>query len=82
MTDKFKNSTAYQEGLWAGQGMAKDISKTTYGSLEQAIAVKKVIVQKFEADFGFSREDEEPDWNHAYNAGMLDALEENYASNQ
>jgi len=64
----------YMEGKYAGERMIDKIHLTEYETLENAIAIKQKLVDNFESQFGYSREDEEFDSNYAYNLGILDAL--------
>lgn len=67
----------YLEGLWVGSQVAKNIEKTTYGTLEQAIQIKEELISNFEKEFGYSRMDKEfTDTNYTYNLGMLDKFKE------
>jgi hypothetical protein len=64
----------YMEGTYAGNRMVGMIHATEYKTVENAIAVKQALIDNFESQFGFSRDDEKPDSNYAYNLGILDAL--------
>jgi len=68
----------YQEGIWAGNDMAKHIDKTIYETVYYAIQVKQELINNFEKEFGYSREREEFDPNYSYNMGILDALKKIY----
>jgi hypothetical protein len=70
---KSKNDRAYQSGVDLANGMLPHISKTGYGSVENAIIAKQTLVNNFETEFGFSRE-ESDDYNYCLNLGILDTL--------
>lgn len=75
---KFEDTSGYIEGQWASKGVSQYVERTTYGTIEQAIATKKEVVRLFEDKFGFSREMEEPDSKYAWECGFLDGLLEVY----
>ena len=64
----------YMEGLWAGKVLVQHLGDSTYGNLDVAIGVKETVVDRFEKNFGYSRQMSEFDRNYAFNVGMLDAL--------
>lgn len=66
----------YMEGTWAGKVLIQHLGSSTYGTLDRAIAVKQVVIDKFEKEFGYTRKMTEFDRNYAFNAGMLDSLKE------
>lgn len=72
--NSLEKNFSYLEGLTGASGMIKYIENTSYGSLENAIKVKTELVEHFEKEFGYSREDEEIDPKYAYTLGLLDAL--------
>ena len=74
MKDKICKDVNYMEGHWAGKKMAETIEKTVYDTLEQAIRIKQVLINNFEKDFGYTRNDAEFDRNYSYNYGLLDSL--------
>tara|TARA_R100000773_G_C4175859_1_gene87640 strand:- start:355 stop:603 length:249 start_codon:yes stop_codon:yes gene_type:complete len=71
----------YMEGIWAGKVLVQHLDSSTYGTLDVAIGVKKTVVEKFEKEFGYSRNMPEYNRDYAFNLGMLDALKE-YKKNQ
>lgn len=73
MADITKN-IQYMEGFWQGKTMAKNVDKTTYETIDGAITSKQALIDNFEKEFGFSREDDPADLNYAFNLGILDAL--------
>lgn len=70
---KIQNNGGYIDGVVAGRKMIKFIHLTEYKTLENAIRVKKELVELFEKEFGFSR-DGEFDYNYAHSLGILDTL--------
>ena len=64
----------YMEGVWAGKVLIQHLERSTYGTLDVAIGVKKTLVEKFEKEFGYSRTMDEYNRDYAFNSGMLDAL--------
>ena len=64
----------YMEGLWAGKVLVQHLGDSTYGNLDVAIGVKETVVDRFEKNFGYSRQMSEFDRNYAFNVGMLDSL--------
>lgn len=73
---KAENEIGYAEGKRAGFEMADRIHKTTYHTLENAIAIKQELISHFENKVGFSREMEQFNYDYLYNLGILDALNE------
>ena len=66
----------YQEGYWSGESVAKNIERTTYKDIETAIAVKQKVIDNFEKQFGYTKENFNDDSNYSYNYGMLVRLKE------
>lgn len=66
----------YQEGYWSGESVAKNIERTTYKNIETAIAVKQKVIDNFEEQFGYTKENFNDDSNYSYNYGMLVRLKE------
>lgn len=80
--DITKNNN-YIEGKFSAQrNMIPTIERTKYGTLEEAIKVKDKVIKSFESELGFSREDENPDYNYARECGIFDALMEAYEKEQ
>lgn len=73
-----EKDTNYQEGIWVGKSMVKNIEITIYETVYYAIQVKQELIDNFEKEFGYSREMKEFDPNYSYNMGILDALKEIY----
>ncbi len=73
-----ENDLEYLEGKWVGNKVTLFIENTIYGTIDNAITIKKVLVEKFEKEIGYSRimNVEKFDRNYAYNLGFLDALVE------
>ena len=71
---KVTKDQAYSEGYWSGKSVYDNIEKTTYKNITTAIEVKKRLIQNFENEFGYTREDWGNDSNYSYNCGMLDRL--------
>lgn len=66
----------YQEGHWSAGRVVRQIEKTEYQTLDNAISNKATLIEQFETEFGFSRDMENIDANYAYNLGFLDKLKE------
>lgn len=69
-----QNNLNYTEGIQSAKAMIKHIQQTTYGSVENAIIAKTTLIEKFEKEFGFSREDSPLDSKYAHELGILDTL--------
>ena len=66
----------YREGKFVGNNVADRIETTVYRNLEAAIKQKQSLIDHFENELGFARNQESHDRNYAFNCGILDAFEE------
>ena len=65
----------YMEGMWVAKSMSQYIEKTVYKTIEEAIKQKKILVEKFESDFGYEPEmTDHVDVNYFFNLGIRDGL--------
>ena len=71
-----ENNNNYREGRYVGINVANRIESTGYKNLEAAILQKQSLIDHFEKEFGFSREQESYDRNYAFNMGILDTFKE------
>ena len=72
---KIEENHNYQEGRWEGKQMSSYIAKTVYKSIDEAILQKTILVEKFEKDFGYTRDmTDHVDVNYFFNVGILDGL--------
>lgn len=63
------------EGTWVAKSMSQYMEKTVYKTLEEAIKQKQILVEKFESDFGYTRDmTDHVDVNYFFNIGILDGL--------
>lgn len=69
---KYENHPSFMEGKWTGQGMARNISRTSYGNLEAAINAKKQYVKDLDSMSGIGEDHKES----IYIQGMIAGLEE------
>ena len=74
----YKTDPNYIEGKWAGKDIAKKIEMTAYKNLETAIDVKQKLIDNFEKEFGYSKEQDSFDRNYTFNLGILDVLKEKF----
>jgi len=74
LQNSWEKDPNYIEGIWSAKSMIKHIDKTTYGTIKNAILTKKVLIEQFESQFGFSREDSPLDSKYAHELGIYDTL--------
>ena len=72
-----KKDNNYQEGYWSARTIVEHIDRTTYKSVDAAIATKQELVKQFEDKFGYHRDLDHYDSNYSWNCGFLDYLIEN-----
>ena len=74
MEEAIKKDVNYLEGVWVAKKLADNIEKTEYGTIEEFITAKQSLIEHFEKEFGYSRDDESFDRNYSFNYGLLDKL--------
>tara|TARA_R110000824_G_C15060348_1_gene662330 strand:- start:196 stop:450 length:255 start_codon:yes stop_codon:yes gene_type:complete len=72
-----KKDPNYLEGIWVGKQMLKDIDKTYYGTVENAIKKKKELVEDLREQFKWK--DDEPEV--ARTLGIIEGLQTDLIKN-
>ncbi len=72
-----KKDPNFLEGIWVGKQMLKDIDKTYYGTVENAIKKKKELAEDLRDQFQWK--DSEPELARVL--GIIEGLQTNLKSN-
>jgi hypothetical protein len=71
MQKKKINNHHFLEGVWVGKRMLKNIDKTHYGTIENAILKKKELAQDLKEQFNWT--EDEPELSRVL--GIIEGLE-------
>jgi len=72
-----KKDPNYLEGIWVGKQMLKNIDKTYYGTVENAIKKKKELVEDLREQFKWKDDESEV----ARTLGIIEGLETDLIKN-